>query len=164
MINWLIFLALVANHGLAVRLLVPEAHRLNYRRFALSHESLIANALWFGAVAACAAQQFIRPVEAYWQLTVLGAVLYAVGAFFVTAAFRTNPYFVPAVVAPPAIIREGIYAWVGHPGYVGMVLCLKGIVLVLGQPSGDVFFILYTLFIVRQINREEELLWRSWTS
>lgn len=90
----------------------------------------------------------------------LGVVLYVIGTALITWAMITNPYFetTVTVVKGQKVISNGPYAFVRHPGYVGMILMYLSSSLILGSAVSLIPGVILVSFIVARIYLEEKTL------
>jgi len=73
-------------------------------------------------------------------------------------ALASNPYFVSAIVRPPAVVRTGAYRWLNHPGYCGFVLQGAGVVAILNNRAGLLPLTVYALILWERARQEDRLL------
>lgn len=96
-----------------------------------------------------------------WALP-LGVALTAVGIAVRVVAMRTlGRFFSPAIrlVEGQRIVREGLYRWIRHPTYTGLILGLLGPVVVLGSLIGLIAFALLVVpSLAYRIVLEERML------
>ncbi|MEM7050242.1 MAG: isoprenylcysteine carboxylmethyltransferase family protein [Acidobacteriota bacterium] len=92
-------------------------------------------------------------------ISVLGIAL-AVGGILIqrqaAAAFRRvdTPMFVTA--APTVLVRDGIFRYLRHPGYVGLVMVTVGAVLILRSlVAAGIALVVYGIWLGIRIRREE---------
>lgn len=89
---------------------------------------------------------------------VFGLFLYATGQTLVICAARENPYFLPVIVAPPVVIRTGVYRRLRHPGYTGHLVSASGIWLVWQSLPALVPLALFAGLLVWRAKREDALI------
>jgi protein-S-isoprenylcysteine O-methyltransferase Ste14 len=132
---WTLFVVVRFVVDLLVVLLVPPVHRITYgcsekdRAYYLAH--LLSNAI----PTVAGLQSFLYPQYQPLSARLTGAVLMFFGGLLVVLAWRSNPYFQPAIVKIPAhdLVHTGVYRIFRHPGYIGMAINTIGQVLLLGQ-------------------------------
>lgn len=96
------------------------------------------------------------------RLKVLGGVLLVLSAFFLFRAFHDNT-FLSGLTRVQAerkqhVVSTGVYGFVRHPMYLGMVLMFTGAPLLLGSRFGVAVAAAITLVLAVRITREERLL------
>lgn len=104
--------------------------------------------------------QWAEMIPLWGQL--LGAVATVLGAFIIIWSMRTN-YFFSTVVRiqhdrGQKVITTGPYAFVRHPGYIGMMLRLIGVTAVLGSWVALAVSALWIPLFIARTSREDELL------
>lgn len=114
---------------------VPVWHRWSYHRARKDWYSKLAYALDLGVVGVSLLQWLLRPDALVFRRQAMGAALVVMGMSFVIAAWRVNPFFLPSleVIPKQLLVRDGIYRYFDHPGYVGMAISIIGKVLLFGQ-------------------------------
>jgi protein-S-isoprenylcysteine O-methyltransferase Ste14 len=158
MIPWLVFIILTFLSTLSIAWFVPVETRLRYAR---SHKPLAfwaANLLSISIPITAAVQSIAAPTLLPIEARTLGAVLVAAGNALLVWAMRANPYFVPLVVKPVRVVREGPYRFCKHPGYAGLTLSALGTFLLLAQFWAAYPLILYVLLLAWRARVESRLL------
>jgi protein-S-isoprenylcysteine O-methyltransferase Ste14 len=96
------------------------------------------------------------------QLKVLGGVLLLLSAFFLFRSFHDNT-FLSGVTRVQSerkqhVVSTGVYAFVRHPMYLGMLLMFTGVPFLLGSRLGLVVAAAIVVVLAVRITREERLL------
>lgn len=117
---------------------------------------LLFHALWLLPGAQMVWTSRCWPLGVNWR--VAGVCVFFGGSRLILAAVRENPWFIPQLEAPPAIVVTGVYAWLKHPGYVGLSIQALGQCLLLGQAWGTLPLVLYLVFLWRRARQEDVLL------
>jgi protein-S-isoprenylcysteine O-methyltransferase Ste14 len=104
----------------------------------------------------------IKPLPLFNAMTISGMVLLALGEVFRIVALRTlGRHFTSKVriVEGHRVVKEGLYRYIRHPGYVGTILSQLSLPLILGSWSGTVIMVLALLpFLIIRIRIEERTL------
>lgn len=96
----------------------------------------------------------------------LGLFLYVAGQTLIICAARENPYFLPIIVAPPVVIRTGVYRHLRHPGYIGHTVSASGVWLIWQSPPALVPLLLFIALLIWRARKESALIyeWKSVSS
>lgn len=134
-VTFLAYMTLEVAAMIAAFYLVPAWHRWIYHNSRKDWYCKLAVALDLGVVGVSILQWILSPDALVFRRQAVGAAMMAAGLSFVVAAWRVNPYFLPALVVVPKdrLVTDGIYRYFAHPGYVGMALAIIGKVLLFGQ-------------------------------
>lgn len=105
----------------------------------------------------------ILPMTQSLLLQILGLLLVAVGAstgIYARKTLRTNWNHAHdfQIKRNHELITNGIYSYIRHPIYTGLILAVTGTELVIGSYLFIPFFMLATLLAVKQGRQEEEIL------
>ena len=96
------------------------------------------------------------------RLKALGGGLLMLSSFFLFRAFHDNTFLSGLAriqsERKQRVVSTGVYAFVRHPMYLGMVLMFTGAPLLLGSQFGLVIAAAMTLLLAFRITREERLL------
>lgn len=92
----------------------------------------------------------------------IGFVLFVLGIYLVIWAEAVNPFFEPTVRIQRDrghyVVNRGPYAYIRHPGYLGMILMFPSIALMLGSGlSLTIFGLLQLAVIVRTVLEDQTL-------
>ena len=149
--QFLSFLFLLTFYPILRITFVPRAYRVRYDQYPKQRLKVGAALLYWLTV--------LIPLMMGEMPEIGGLGLHAVGAVLIVAAMRVNPFFVPDTVWLPGqyMVQQGVYRWLAHPGYTGMVLMTLGNVLALGTFAAipSIFYLSLLFFHVR---REREVL------
>lgn len=95
----------------------------------------------------------------------LGLALFAGGWCLVETALRTNAYATTVVRHQPerghVVVGSGVYRWVRHPMYAGIVAAMIGMGLWLGTYAGSLAAVIPAGILVWRITVEEAVLSRT---
>lgn len=95
----------------------------------------------------------------------LGLVMFIAGWVFMTLAFRANAFAAPVVKHQKdrehRVIDTGVYAFVRHPMYTGVVLLLPGLALWLESTAAALFALVPIALLAIRILVEESFLHRE---
>jgi protein-S-isoprenylcysteine O-methyltransferase Ste14 len=96
------------------------------------------------------------------RLKALGGVLLMLSSFFLFRAFHDNTFLSGLAriqsERKQRVVSTGVYAFVRHPMYLGMILMFTGAPLLLASRFGLVMAAAITLLLAFRITREERLL------
>lgn len=87
-----------------------------------------------------------------------GLVLFVGGSALHLWALRSNPHFTHVIQRPPRVITTGAYAWLRHPGYVGMLLMASASWLLAGHRLALIPLALYAALLGWRGRRESRML------
>ncbi len=103
----------------------------------ITHTAFMATVADALIVAALDTGRFSSHKEFPAMMYAAGYILLAVGQALVIWAVSSNQFFLNDVCIRPAeghyVVREGPYAYIRHPGYLGAVFCITGSALALGS-------------------------------
>lgn len=159
MIWWILFIAITLGASVAALRFVPPDHRKQAVPRRNDGAAWLAYSLAHSIWIVAAAQNLIAaslPPPAILRL--FGAALMVGGHAFVVWAWRVNPFFLPAIVAPDYVVTKGPYKLMNHPGYLGMSLVAVGNFFLLGQLWAFFPTFGYLCLLARRIHIEERLL------
>lgn len=93
---------------------------------------------------------------------VIGGVLLMASAFLLFRSFRDNTFLSPVVRVQTErkqrVVSTGVYSFVRHPMYLGMLLMFVGTPLLLGSMMGIAVAVAMTLLLAYRIVGEERVL------
>lgn len=93
-------------------------------------------------------------------ILVLGATLALIGSILWTTSFWELRFVFQVLPVANKRIKKGIYQWIKHPMYVGILLTFTGLGLVFQSRQGLIFtfLLILPLLITRAILEEKKLL------
>ena len=118
--------------------------------------ALLGGLLWLLPIAQLACKGMYWPVGDSWRA--LGVFIFYLGSNLILAAVKENPWFIPQLEPPPALVITGVYAWFKHPGYIGLSLQALGQFLLFGQTWGTLPLVIYLVLLWRRARQEDLLL------
>lgn len=146
---------------IAVQLLqwsfVPNETWDRYRRIQLPLDAITGRCCWLLLILI----SVLIPNPTEWYSIAIGLMMYLAGQILIILAVRANPYFSPAIVAPPVIIQSGIYRYLKHPAYMGHALSASGIWLIWSSLWALPMLFGFTLILDWRANKENALLQAS---
>ena len=149
------WIACLISHIFLASLWIPSTTLQSYKESAVDRTSLALVGTWY-----CIGISWL-----FWMTTpspgqrLLGVIIFGSGSGLVIAAMRSNPFFRRNVQHPERIVRQGPYAYLRHPGYLGMCLMALGTIAMLGHLIGLIPLIIYYELIRRRIVEENKLLY-----
>jgi protein-S-isoprenylcysteine O-methyltransferase Ste14 len=145
---------LFGAYFLAGSCLIPHRYLVRWQEWPKDRAFYVGNALWW----LIPASWFLSPACPPFWLWLIGASLFAGGMTLHIAARRVNPWFLPMIISPGWIVRQGPYKWLRHPGYSASMAMATGSWLTLGHEIGGIPLALYIGFIFARIRIEDRIL------
>ena len=100
----------------------------------------------------------LLPTQSNWLLTLAGYNLMISGQSLLGWAMQANPYYSPAITAPPVIAAGGPYRYFRHPAYLGHAASILGVWLVWQSVYALPFLLAFWGLLVWRSRRESILL------
>lgn len=128
--------------ALSYKLVPLTVHRAYRQRLNFGH--LLATLLVL-----CIPIAGVLEATPYSEASFLGGMgMFWIGAALAIAAMRENPFFQPEIAVPLYRVDTGVYAWLAHPGYMGMAMQAAGAVLIMNTRWGLVPLGLYVTLLL----------------
>lgn len=89
---------------------------------------------------------------------IIGGILCGLGSAINAMALRDNPFFSPAIIQPPHRIRDGVYKYLEHPGYLGFSIRFLGLTYWINTPLAIAIFCVYSAFLGVRVIMENRVL------
>ena len=138
--------------ALSYKLVPLTVHRSYGRRMSFDH--LLATLLVL-----CIPVVGVLEATPYREVSFLAGIgMFWTGAALAIAAMRENPFFQPEIEKPLFRVDTGVYAWLTHPGYMGMAMQAAGAVLIMNTRWGLAPLGLYVTLLLWRGYKESLLL------
>ncbi len=147
------FITIYVALGAAHSVFVPRAHMEFRRSRRWQADTKVAVTLWYLVAGLSLLTGAPTALSA-----LLGSLLFIGGQSLVILAHRANPYFSPNLELPPELITTGIYRYLTHPAYCGMVLSVSGVWTYFGSPYAGAPALIYFGMMIYRIRQENLLL------
>lgn len=121
-------------------------------------------AAFAGVIAVCSIDRFHLRLfpEPGFAVSVAGLVALIAGWSLVFAALRANAFATTVVRHQPdrehQLVSTGVYSWVRHPMYMGLIPVMVGLSLWLGSYAGVIFSLVPIVILMIRITVEERVL------
>lgn len=101
-----------------------------------------------------------RALPEHWPTLSVGCGLLWLGQSLFLLSLLQNPFFAVTICpqAEQKVVTTGIYAWIRHPGYLGMLIGSLGIPLMLSSAWAVLPWLCLLLLLAHRIEREEAYL------